>query len=142
MYYCQALGLPEEVRFSHRRAPAPPPFMLDLYNSVADGRGRWRAPTPFDANVVRSHRETGEHERLQLTRHTGINSKLVFQTSLAGNPRDIASLIPNERISPRLHPIISDVAHRLFLLSTKRRLNIPEATADLTAARNSIYLSR
>ena len=56
----QALGFPEEVRFSHRRAASPPPFMLDLYDSVADGRGRWRAPTPYDANVVRSLRETGE----------------------------------------------------------------------------------
>ena len=36
--------------------------MLDLYNTVADGRGRWRAPTPYDANVVRSYRETGDFQ--------------------------------------------------------------------------------
>ncbi|XP_043229362.1 bone morphogenetic protein 2-like [Amphibalanus amphitrite] len=53
----QALGFPEEVEFSHRRPPPPPALMVDLYNSVADGRGRWRGPTPYDANVVRSLRE-------------------------------------------------------------------------------------
>ena len=56
----QALGLPDGPR-TGRRSPSPPPaLMLDLYNSVTDGRGRWRGPAPYGASVVRSLPETGQ----------------------------------------------------------------------------------
>lgn len=42
------------------RRPRPPPFMLNLYNSVADSAsGITRMPNPYHANTVRAFQDKG-----------------------------------------------------------------------------------
>ena len=43
------------------RRPRPPPFMLNLYNSVADSTsGITRTPNPYNANTVRAFQDKGK----------------------------------------------------------------------------------
>ncbi|XP_022080339.1 bone morphogenetic protein 2-like [Acanthaster planci] len=95
----RAFGLENNTLEQPARRPEPPPFMLNLYNSVADPTsGKLRMPRPFNANTVRSLPDKANKHRL----HFQFNLSHVPPTEML-----LQAELHLFRLKPKIRPTVS-----------------------------------
>ncbi|XP_071808389.1 bone morphogenetic protein 2-like [Asterias amurensis] len=95
----RVFGLENNTLEEPARRPEPPPFMLNLYSSVADpASGESRMPSPFNANTVRSLPDKAGKERL----HFQFNLSQVPSTEIL-----LQAELHLFKLKPKMRPTVS-----------------------------------
>ncbi|XP_038061356.1 bone morphogenetic protein 4-like [Patiria miniata] len=95
----RAIGLENNTLEEPARRPQPPPFMLDLYSSIADpSSGKMKMPRPFNANTVRSLPDKADKHRL----HFQFNLSHVPATEML-----LQAELHLFRLKPKMRPTVT-----------------------------------